>query len=140
LTASRLGFALHHIFVITLHKKDIELLKKIQNTLNGVGRIYIRQNKVDLRVRSLKEICNVIIPHFDKYPLITKKQVNYILFREIVMRMKAKEHLSKEGLQAIVNIRASLNFGLSEDLKGVFPEVKPVQCPNVEFKQIPDPE
>ena len=130
------------------------LLKKIQNTLDGVGSIYIRQNKVDFRVRSLKEICNVIIPrglpassrfsggrsHFDKYPLITKKQINYILFREIVMRMKGKEHLSKEGLQGIVNIRASLNFGLSEDLKEVFPETKPVQRPDVEDKQIPDPE
>jgi hypothetical protein len=54
--------------------------------------------------------------------------------------MKGKEHLSKEGLQGIVNIRASLNFGLSEDLKEVFPETKPVQRPDVEDKQIPDPE
>jgi hypothetical protein len=85
-----------------------------------------------LRVTSPKEILNIIIPHFDKYPLITKKQARvrercrfyfilfyfilfyFILFKNIVMLMEQGEHLKVEGLQQIVNIRASLNLGLSK--------------------------
>lgn len=34
-----------------------------------------------------------------------------------------KEHLTHEGLIAIVNIRASLNLGLSGELKEAFPRL-----------------
>lgn len=67
---------------------------------------------------------NVIIPHFDKYPLITKKHEDYILFREVVMIMHKKEHLTNEGIQTIVNIRATLNKGLTPVLKEAFPMVR----------------
>ena len=42
------------------------------------------------------------------------------------MRMSRGEHLQKEGLQTIVNIRASLNLGLSQVLKEAFPDTIPV--------------
>jgi hypothetical protein len=38
--------------------------------------------------------------------------------------MDRKEHLTKEGLQQIINLRASINLGLSEKLKTEFPDVK----------------
>jgi hypothetical protein len=43
------------------------------------------------------------------------------------------------GLQEIVNLRASINNGLSDSLSGAFPNTKPVTRPIVEFKGIPDP-
>jgi hypothetical protein len=51
-------------------------LESIQITL-GVGKIY-KQGKdgVQFRVESIKELL-VIIAHFDKYPLITKKQRDF---------------------------------------------------------------
>jgi hypothetical protein len=74
-------------------------------------------------VRNLNEITNVIIPHFEKYPLITKKQSDYILFKEIVKLMDKGEHLKKDSIIKIVNLKASLNKGLSNKLKVFFPEV-----------------
>jgi hypothetical protein len=35
--------------------------------------------------------------------------------------MNAKEHLTLSGLQKIVNLKASLNNGLSKSLKEAFP-------------------
>lgn len=56
--------------------------------------------------------------------------------------MNRKEHLTKEGLQQIINIRASINLGLSDKLKTDFPNTwryaPPVNIPAVEFKGIPD--
>lgn len=35
---------------------------------------------VHYEVRSIKELTKVIIPHFDKYPLLTKKRADFELF------------------------------------------------------------
>ena len=58
-----------------------------------------------------------ILPPFDKYPLKTYKLADYLLYREVVMMMKQGEHLTAEGLQTIINIRATLNKGLTPVLK-----------------------
>jgi hypothetical protein len=75
---------------------------------------------------------NWIIPHFDKYPLITQKRADYLLFRKVVMMMERGEHLTVEGLQAIINIRATLNKGLTPVLKEAFPNSVPVPRPVME--------
>lgn len=48
--------------------------------------------------------------------------------------MERGEHLREEGLQAIINIRASLNLGLSEVLKAAFPNTIPVVRPLISQK------
>ena len=42
-----------------------------------------------------------------------------------------KEHLTLEGLQQVVNIKVSMNLGLSDKLKEVFPNIRPVSRPLV---------
>ena len=73
------------------------------------------------RVTSLREMIGVIIPHFDKYPLITQKRADYLLYKQTIMLIAEKKYLTEEGLQELVNIRASVNFGLSEELNNAFP-------------------
>jgi hypothetical protein len=51
-----------------------------------------------------------IIPHFNSFPLVTQKQADYILFKEIVSRMANKEHLTNSGLIKILSLKASLNL------------------------------
>jgi hypothetical protein len=89
-------------------------------------------------VRSLNDILNVIIPHFTKCPLITQKKADYLLFRYdyLLFRSAAlfrneKKHLSPEGLQHIVNTRASRNKGLTPSLMESFPNSLPLRRPNV---------
>jgi hypothetical protein len=52
---------------------------------------------------------------------------------------KRKEHLTSVGLQKIVNIRATLNLGLSPKLKAAFPDTKRVERPYIYKSVIPDP-
>ena len=75
---------------------------------------------VEFRVSTLKDLVDSIFPHFDKYPLITKKRSHYLLFKEILLLMLNKKHNTLKGIQKIVNIRASLNTGLSNYLKYSF--------------------
>jgi hypothetical protein len=85
----------------------------------------------------------VIIPFFEKYPLISQKRAVPLrgleLFKRIVEIIHNKEHLTLTGLQKIVNLKASLNLGNSSELKALFPDTVPVARPVVEFAGIPDP-
>jgi hypothetical protein len=80
------------------------------------------------------------LPHFDKYPLITQKLADYIIFKEIITLMNKKEHINLEGLNKIVSLRASLNLGLFDSLKKFFPNIKAVVRPLIDNKEIPNPE
>jgi hypothetical protein len=62
-----------YVFSIVLHKKDESILRNIPFTL-GIGKIYTHAKQgVQFRVESKKELL-ILIEHFDKYPLITKKK------------------------------------------------------------------
>lgn len=118
------------IFSISLHNKDIKILKAIQRTW-GVGKIYKHgQNSVAYRVSSLKNL-KVIINHFDKYPLITQKFSDYLLFKQSVALIENKQHLNMEGLTKLVSLKASLNLGLPEKLQEFFPNIVAAVKPEV---------
>jgi LAGLIDADG endonuclease/LAGLIDADG DNA endonuclease family len=84
-------------------------LSKIQSFF-GVGTIITnkKNGQVTYSVKSVEDINSVIIPHFNKYSLLTKKQADFILFKKIVEIMNKKQHLNKEGLIKILELRASL--------------------------------
>jgi hypothetical protein len=94
---------------------------------------------IQLRLFSIEQITNIIIPHFDKYPLLTQKKADFELFKLAVDIMNRKGHLTLEGLQEIVNIKASMNKGLSKDLKEAFPYTEKFPRPLVEAQKIKDP-
>lgn len=81
-------------------------------------------NSIQLQFESRKEL-EVIINHFDKYPLITQKFKDYILFKQAFNLVKNKNHLTMEGLREIVGLKASLNSGLSDSLIEAFPGITP---------------
>nr|QVV23912.1 hypothetical protein [Trichoderma cornu-damae] len=123
----KIGWTVQPVFQIMLHKRDLDLLKKIQGYL-GVGELYHKEKAVNYVVQSSKGI-KVIIDHFEKYPLFTKKREDFILFTQIVNLMNQKEHLTLSGLQKIIALRASMNFGLSSELKTAFPDIIPAIRP-----------
>jgi hypothetical protein len=43
--------------------------------------------------------------------LITKKRADYLLFKQVLELIKTKEHLTQEGLEKLVAIKASINIG-----------------------------
>lgn len=76
-------------------------------------------------MRSPKELA-VIVDHFNKYPLLTQKRADFELFKSVLDLVNRKEHLTSEGLQKIVNLKASINTGLSDTQKSAFANTIPV--------------
>jgi len=116
------------------------VLELIKAFFGGVGSItYASKDILHYRIASLHDLINVVLPHFDKYPLNTQKRADFILFKEIILLMMNKEHLTIEGIQKIVNFRASINLGGSENLKEAFPNTVPVERPVMEDIAIGNP-
>nr|YP_009072332.1 LAGLIDADG endonuclease [Sclerotinia borealis]AHX82996.1 LAGLIDADG endonuclease [Sclerotinia borealis] len=131
------GYAVELLFKITLSSKDKLLLEKIKDFF-GVGRLLSQGSSVTYNVRSLDDL-QVVVNHFDLYPLISNKYSDYILFRQVFELMKQGQHLNAEGLNKIVSIKAVSNRGLSSNLNLLFPKVIPAIRPSVKNQDIPSP-
>ena len=90
---------------------DEVLLKAIKAYFGGVGNIYLKGDAIQFKVQSIKYF-EKIIAHFEQNPLITVKIVSYQLFKQGVEMIKRKEHLTTEGLNKLISIKASINRGL----------------------------
>jgi LAGLIDADG endonuclease len=122
-----------------LHERDVLLLKRLQSFF-GVGNIYKHMpNKLVYCVQSFNDLLKVIIPHFNKYPLLTQKKSDFLLFELAVNLLNNKAQASIEGLHNIISIRASMNKGLSKVLKLAFPNLVPLTKPVVHSDKIIHP-
>ena len=135
----REGWSIKPSFQISLHSRDMKLLLQIQEFF-GCGSIVTKKNRSEtsFRVNSLHELTNLIIPHFVNYPLLSQKAADFYLFKQIVSLMNTKVHFSEIGLQQIINIRASINLGLSDLQKSKFINYKPVPRPIINYTEIPN--
>lgn len=131
-SSSTLGWVVEANFQITMHIKDVQLLREIQFTLKGVGHIYEypERNKVYFIVTRLKDFVDVIIPHFDRYPLQSAKSIDYQLWKQCIMLIKNRSHLTLLGLEQIISIKSALNLGLSNQLQKAFPNVESLIRPS----------
>lgn len=105
---SRVGFSVQLVFQLVQHLRDEQLMKNLREFLD-CGNILLDREAVFLRVTNLSDICEKIIPLFDKYPLLGMKSKDYIDFVKILELVKTKKHLTTEGLNEINKIKAGMN-------------------------------
>ena len=110
------GYRVKAIFQLGVHENDIALLMQIKDFF-GVGSITkLGEASIQFRVTKLEDL-NIIIRHFDFYPLLTYKQFDFNLFKKVVSLMEQGEHLTKEGLNKLITIKDLLNKNyLSKEL------------------------
>lgn len=93
------GYSISPRFKLALHKKDLGVLEQLKaffcrGSIQSTGK---NRDSFEFIVKSLKDIQTVIIPHFDKYPLVSQKRGDYLLFKTVITSMNEKEHLSEDG-------------------------------------------
>jgi len=86
------------------------LLREI-HAFFGVGNITENENlnNVIYSVQSRRDLTNVIIPHFDQYPLITQKKADYLLFKQAIEMLNLNVQSDISGIQDIIGLKAAIN-------------------------------
>jgi hypothetical protein len=72
--------------------------------------------------------------------LLTQKAADFILFVQIVELMNKSAHLTTNGIQKIINFKASMNLGISDIIKSEFSTINPIQRPIINSTTILDPQ
>ena len=103
------GYQILPEFRIVQHKKDIKLLHVLKRFFKcGVVRVN-HDDRYELRIRSIEHINKIIIPHFQKFPLITQKKFDFIKFSKIINLINQKEHLNLKGIVKIIDLASKMN-------------------------------
>ena len=96
-----------------ISQKETEVLEWVKSKFN-CGTIRSRGDGVFYyEVQDIKSLQNVIIPFFKKYKLKTRKSYTFNIFSEIVDLISKGEHLEREGILKIYNLREKIKVGRS---------------------------
>ncbi|XWW92067.1 LAGLIDADG endonuclease (mitochondrion) [Cordyceps javanica] len=73
---------------IELSIRDVQLIYKIKSIL-GIGTVSFRERNgikmVSLKIRNKKHLKEFILPIFDKYPMFSNKQYDYLRFKDALL-------------------------------------------------------
>ena len=88
----------------------INILTEIQAYFQcGFIRTYKADGMCKYEVRNISDLHRYIIPHFEKYPLLTIKNEDFENFKTIINFMRANLHLNEKGLISIIDIAFVMN-------------------------------
>ena len=96
-------------FTVVHHERDIQILYALK-AFFGCG--VVRRNHGDrmaYRVRSKEHLLRKILPFFMAHPLKTKKNIDFLKFRDVLLLMETDAHLTREGLDAIRAIASEMH-------------------------------
>ena len=78
----------------------------------GCGGIAAKGPKSDVLTFSVygrRDLESVIVPFFERYPLVSEKRSDFDKFATIVRLMQSKAHKTDEGFRTIVELAFSMN-------------------------------
>ncbi len=64
---------------------------------------------VKYEVRSVADLVERVIPHFEENPLLSSKQRDFEIFADVCRRMYQGEHQTREGFKHIVGLAFEMN-------------------------------
>jgi len=122
----RPGYQLVPELHVSQNSDRAQVLKILKNTLD-CG--YIKANHLAKSndntsvfvVRNRKDLIMKVIPFFERHPMLSPKQEDFLKFKDIVKAMDEGQHLKKNSFKKLVRIAFSMNgngkyrkFDLSE--------------------------
>ncbi len=108
----RLGLEVRPSFSLSLNERDLSLLDGLQ-AFFGCG--WIRESKGDrtykYEVRSIGDLTDVILPHFERFPLRGCKAQSCAGFARVCEMVVQGDHLRRDGMRMIVETAYQINLG-----------------------------
>jgi hypothetical protein len=107
------GYQVLPEFTVVQHERDIQILHALKAYF-GCG--VVRRNHGDrmaYRVRGKEHLLQRVVPFFMAHPLKTKKRVDFLKFRDVLLLMEKNVHLDIDGVNRIRAIAGEMNRGAS---------------------------
>jgi hypothetical protein len=106
----RLGVQVLPEFTVVQDQRDEQVLHALKAYF-GCG--VVRKNhgtRLCYRVRGHQNLLYKILPFFEKHQLKTRKGVDFVKFRKVLLLMEKGEHLKPDGLEKIRHIKTTMNL------------------------------
>jgi hypothetical protein len=107
------GYQVLPEFTVVQHERDVQVLYALKSYF-GCG--VVRKNhdtRMAYRVRGADHLREKIVPFFMKHPLKSKKNADFLKFRDVLLLMERDAHLTKDGVEKIRAIASAMNRGTS---------------------------
>jgi hypothetical protein len=113
--STRLGVQVVPELHVSQNPERREVLDLLMGRL-GCGRIVenhrgSRDTSLVFVVRKREDLLERVIPFFEAQPLLSSKQLNFLLFARIVRAMNEGAHLTDTGLCELIGLALSMNGG-----------------------------
>ena len=104
------GIEVRPSFSIGQNKRNLNVLKQIRDYFDcGAIRFSKKDQCYKYEVRSVGDLRKKIIPHFQKYPLKTSKNADFLIFAYICDLIASSKHLNKNYLEEIIEKAYQMN-------------------------------
>ena len=106
----RFGWEIRPSFSVSQNGDRAEVLELFQRTL-GCGTIRPDRSDRTLKfeARSVSDLATKVLPHFERYPLLSSKRKDFEKFAAVVQLMRDGQHLQPDGFAKIVHLAAAVN-------------------------------
>ena len=106
------GWEIRSSFSVSQNRDRAEILRLYQQHF-GCGSIRPDRSDTTLKyeVRSVCDLVERVIPHFEKYPLLSSKRKDFEKFAVVCKKMSRGEHLTERGFREIVELAFTINTG-----------------------------
>lgn len=102
-------------FYIKLREDDKELLEQVKQHF-GCGGVYFQNEKrpnhaccYRFEIHSHRDITEVLIPFFEKHPLLSSKKQDFEIFRQIALMVHEGKHKTIDGLEEMRDLKLQMN-------------------------------
>ncbi len=104
------GWEIRPSFAVAQNFDRREVLDLMQKYFKcGFMRRDYGDKTLKFEVRKIDDLLDKIIPHFEKFPLLSTKQKDFILFAEICRKIKNQKHLFSDGVKDIIKLSYQMN-------------------------------
>ncbi len=106
----RVGWEVRPSFSVSQNADRGEVLSAIRDYFSCGGfRPDRSDNTIKFEVRDLASLIAKVIPHFERYPLISGKRQDFEKFAAICGQLERRRHLTREGLREIAALAVTMN-------------------------------
>ena len=111
----KIGWEFRPSFSVSQNNDRAEVLYLLKDYF-GCGSIRPDTSDKTLKfeIRSINDLIFKVIPHFERYPLVSSKSKSFLKFKKICFDIFEKKHLERKNLLSMVSQSKSVNRSVRE--------------------------